>query len=76
MADDNQIKPGYTTTEFWLTLFFVAFVCAAVGVQLHQGKLGLDTAIMIVGAAIAKTGYSVSRGLAKSQGPGQDQAQI
>lgn len=57
-------KPGYKTTEFWLTL-----AAAMVGLFIASGAVGSDhIAMKIAGfaaAALASLGYSVSRGIAK-----------
>lgn len=52
-------KPGYLTTEFWLTL---AVVIAATVLRAMDS---IDQAAWMAAAGIATGGYSVSRGLAK-----------
>lgn len=58
-------KPGYKTTEFWLTV-----AAAAVGLLLSSGAIGAETQadkiLGIAAAALTTLGYSVSRGMAKS----------
>jgi len=59
-------KPGYKTTEFWLSA-----LAAVVGIVVASGAVPEGgIAAQIVGAVIsglAAMGYSVSRGLAKKQ---------
>lgn len=58
-------KPGYKTTEFWLSLVAVVLGALASSGSLADGS----TAARVVGLAIAALGalgYSVSRGMAKS----------
>lgn len=58
-------KPGWKTTEFWLStaaaLLSAAYASGAIG----QGT-PLDKALSIVAMALAAAGYSVSRGAAKN----------
>ena len=65
MADEEkEVKPGYRTTEFWLSA-----VAMLIGIAYASGVIGADTqADKIVGfiaAALSSLGYSVSRGMAK-----------
>ncbi len=59
---DNDIKPGYKTTEFW------AGVVTSIGVTLNQsgilGSIKLPTEALATIATIV-AGYIISRGLAK-----------
>ncbi len=65
---NNDIKPGWKTTEFWLT-------CGTVLASLLWGADVLDpdatgTANKVFGfvvAALGAVGYTVSRGLAKKK---------
>ncbi len=61
------MKPGYKTTEFWITivLTFVGAMMASGGIpeDVIWGKLA--GALLAAGSA---AGYSVSRGLAKKAG--------
>lgn len=63
------MKPGYKTTEFWLSL--AAFV---VGSLMASGAIGsagaLGKALAFVAAALTAAGYSYSRALAKSKDAG------
>jgi len=59
------MKPGYRTSEFWLSL-----AAAVVGLLMMSGVLGAGTQMeQIAGMAaqvLATMGYSFSRGKAKS----------
>ena len=58
------MKPGWKTTEFWLSL-----IAAVVGVLAANGNLDPSSSLAkIVGIAavvLAAMGYTVSRGIAK-----------
>lgn len=58
-------KPGYKTTEFWLTI--AAFV---VGTLIASGAIGdagaLGKALAFIASALSAAGYSISRGTAKA----------
>ena len=67
----NETKPGYKTTEFWLSL-----LATALGFVLASGALdaaGEDSWIAkLVGgavAALAALGYTAGRAKVKSEGP-------
>lgn len=57
-------KPGYKTTEFWLTI--AAFI---VGTMIASDAIGntsaLGRALAFLASALSAAGYSYSRGLAK-----------
>jgi hypothetical protein len=61
-------KPGWRTTEFWLSL-----VAALVGLFMASGVLPVEhMAMKIAGfalSALAALGYSVGRGIAKANIP-------
>lgn len=64
MSEEKKVKPGFKTTEFWLTL-----VAVAVGAIFASGAFGEDSGTLQI-AGIAATvltamGYTVSRGMAK-----------
>ena len=71
MADENT-KPGYKTTEFWVTV-----VCQIIGILALAGVITplqsteLSAAVQqLVGAVVmgaSAFGYSLSRGSAKSE---------
>lgn len=57
------LKPGYQTTEFWMSLAAVIL-----GAIQTSGLLGEGTATKVIGAVVAglaALGYSASRGLVK-----------
>lgn len=57
-------KPGYKTTEFWLTA-----VASLVGLTLASGLIPVDSEVFKIvgfaGAILGSMGYQVSRGTAK-----------
>ncbi len=57
-------KPGYKTTEFWLTT-----AATVVGALLASGAIpdssGFGKVLGVVAMALASAGYSTSRGIAK-----------
>jgi len=59
-------KPGYKTTEFWLTLF-----AAIVGLLVTAGVLPTEGPVAqivgFVGATLASLGYTWARGFVKKQ---------
>jgi len=63
-AETPVIKPGYKTTEFWLTV-----VATTIGLLMASGAItpgsGADRWIGLIATGLASLGYSVSRGLAK-----------
>jgi hypothetical protein len=68
MADEAVIapaKPGYKTTEFWLTA-----LAQGVGILLTSGVIddstGVGKIVGVVAMALSAAGYSVSRGKAKA----------
>lgn len=60
----TEAKPGYKTTEFWLTV-----AASAIGLLLASGMIHAGTPIdRVVGLAasvLGTLGYTVSRGIAK-----------
>lgn len=61
-----EVKPGYKTTEFWLTLVSTLLgLLFASGVIAPEGTDGLSKAFAFVATALTTMGYAVSRGLAK-----------
>jgi len=61
-------KPGYKTTEFWLTA-----LATLVALFIGSGVLSSEHLAMKIAAfaaaALAQLGYGISRGLAKSSSP-------
>ena len=65
-AKNNEIKPGWKTTEWWLTVV-VTVASLLWGADVLDPD-GLGTANKVFGfvvAALTGIGYTVSRGLAK-----------
>jgi len=61
---DTPIKPGYKTTEFWLTI-----AANVVGVLMMANIFPIDSTVgKIIGVAamvLSSLGYTVSRSIAK-----------
>tara|TARA_Y100000593_G_scaffold95087_1_gene199426 strand:+ start:37199 stop:37408 length:210 start_codon:yes stop_codon:yes gene_type:complete len=66
MATKNEIKPGWKTTEFWLTLGTV-LASLLWGADVLDPDAGgtVNKVFGFVVAALGAVGYTVSRGLAK-----------
>lgn len=58
--------PGYTTTEFWLTLATNALALVAILHPGYKAPPGLAQALAAVAAGIGTVAYSFSRGQVKS----------
>jgi len=66
MAVKNEVKPGWKTTEFWLSVF-VVLGSLLWGADVLDPE-GVGTANKVFGlivSGLAAVGYTVSRGLAK-----------
>lgn len=60
-----MLKPGYRTTEGWLTLFS-ATLCTLYGLgTFGSSSSGVDRVAAFLCASLAVACYSISRGLAK-----------
>lgn len=61
-------KPGYRTTEFWVTTALFLF---GTGISIYGASKGNDTLVTVGGgmASLSGFGYSVSRGMAKRDQP-------
>jgi hypothetical protein len=61
-------KPGYKTTEFWLTIAaqIIGLVWAS-GAVSHGGSV--DKILGLCAMVMSQLGYTVSRGLAKGREP-------
>lgn len=72
VRDPGQIKPGWTTTEFWQTVFVHAIAAVvALGTVIHtnfnlNGLQAIVPAIALVASAIAQSVYSHSRATVKA----------
>lgn len=65
-ATVEEVKPGYKTTEFWLTsVASLLGLLFASGIIAPEGTDGLSKAFALIATALTAMGYSVSRGLAK-----------
>tara|TARA_B100000700_G_scaffold264056_1_gene301616 strand:+ start:173 stop:388 length:216 start_codon:yes stop_codon:yes gene_type:complete len=67
-SKNNEMKPGWKTTEFWLTSI-VALASILWGADVLDPE-GVGTANKVFGfvvAALGAVGYTVSRGLAKGK---------
>jgi hypothetical protein len=65
MAGENkEVKPGYKTTEFWLTM--AAGVCSMLYASgaISETSSGY-TVLGVVATALGALGYTVSRAIAK-----------
>jgi len=65
-AIPEPTKPGYRTTEFWLTAVTVLIGLAYGTGLIHNGGT-VDHVIGLGVAVLAKLGYTVSRTLAKGK---------
>lgn len=61
--EETPSKPGWQTTEFWLSL--ATLLCATVLIGLDK----IDASVWAAAAGVSSVGYALSRGLAKG-GPG------
>lgn len=63
-AVNSPVKPGWKTTEFWLSA-----VAVLVGLAYGSGLIGegtqVDKVFGLVAGGLTAMGYSVSRGMAK-----------
>lgn len=63
---NNEVKPGWKTTEFWLTTFTVLASLLWGADVLDPDVAGTANKVFgFVVAALGAVGYTVSRGLAK-----------
>jgi hypothetical protein len=62
--EPTPVKPGYKTTEFWLTI-----IATVIGLLESSGVIGAGTqaehVIGMVAGILTALGYTVSRGIAK-----------
>ena len=66
---NNDIKPGWKTTEFWVTVSVtVASLLWGADVLDPEGAGTANKVFGFVVAALSGLGYTVSRGLAKKGG--------
>ena len=67
MATNNkETKPGYKSTEFWITLAVTLCSLAwGAGVVDPEGSSNADKVFGFICSAAAALGYTISRGIAK-----------
>jgi hypothetical protein len=69
MADDTTmapVKPGWQTTEFWLTALATLIGLAYTAGIIHvDGSTGIDKAIAFASSTLAAIGYSINRSVVK-----------
>lgn len=63
--DPGAVKPGYKTTEFWLTAAAQGLSLLFASGAIHAGT-ALGQVLGVVAMALTAAGYAVSRGIAKS----------
>ena len=69
MATKNDVKPGYLTTEFWITVIVaLGSLLWGAGVLDPEGAGTANKVFGLVVSGLSAIGYTVSRGLAKKQG--------
>ena len=67
-SKNNEIKPGWKTTEFWLTSSVaLASILWCADVLDPEGVGTANKVFGFVVAALGAVGYTVSRGLAKGK---------
>ena len=68
MEDKDQIKAGWKTTEFWMSV-----AAALAGLLYASGVIAPessgDNVLGLIASVLAAMGYSVARGLAKKPQP-------
>lgn len=68
MTTKNTIKPGFKTSEFWVTVIVAAASLAwGAGIIDPAGSAGADKVFGFIVSALSALGYTVSRGLAKKK---------
>ena len=66
MAVKNDIKPGWKTTEFWITVIVaLGSLLWGAGLLDPAGSGTVNHVFGLVVSGLSAVGYSVSRGLAK-----------
>jgi hypothetical protein len=65
----NAPKPGWKSTEFWITVSVtLASLAWGAGIVDPEGASNADKVFGFICSAAAAFGYTISRGLAKKQG--------
>jgi hypothetical protein len=66
MAVKNEVKPGWKTTEFWITVVVaLGSLLWGAGVLDPSGGGTANSVFGLVVSGLAAVGYTVSRGLVK-----------
>jgi hypothetical protein len=63
-----NVKPGYKTTEFWMTVLMHAITLLQLS-GLFPKDSGWTQAISLIGSMLSQWAYTNSRGLTKSSAP-------
>ena len=65
----NEVKPGYLTTEFWITVVVaLGSLLWGAGILDPEGAGTANKVFGLVVSGLSAVGYTISRGLAKKQG--------
>lgn len=64
MPETTPIKPGFKTTEFWMTVV-TAVVSLLIASDVIPSNSGWSQLVALASAALAAMGYSTSRAVAK-----------
>lgn len=64
MEQQTNVKPGYKTTEFWLS-FAAMIVGAALASGVFETDSGGDRILGLAATVLASLGYTVSRAMVK-----------
>ena len=66
--NNNDPKPGYKSTEFWITsVVAILSILWGAGVVDPEGASGADKVFGFICSAAAAMGYTISRGMAKKK---------
>jgi hypothetical protein len=61
----KDVKPGPTTTEFWLVVIVVLTASIASLIEVFRGHLDAAGAVALVSAAVATASYAHGRSVVK-----------
>ena len=69
MAVKNEVKAGWRTTEFWITVLVAGgSLLWGAGLLDPEGAGTANKVFGLVVSGLSAVGYTISRGLAKKQG--------
>ena len=69
MSENNNVKAGYLTTEFWITVVVaLGSLLWGAGILDPEGAGTANKVFGLVVSGLSAVGYTISRGLAKKQG--------